>query len=156
SIEPGGAQEASFDLAIDIDSTVEVTSFEVIASATDVDGNFTEVSVVLTVNTPAIFAEVFNSTATTAAGEITAATIESTVPGWNQAAGIDVRSATVSEGGTLVVDLVASDLEGEIVTIAYAVSSLPGGSLELVENGFYRFTYEPGYALVLGEDESED
>gem|GEM_PF-5073683 len=119
---------------------------------------------ILNINQPALFAAEFVAVETNSAGVVVEGVTqfltamldtETTL----HPADADVREVTIPEGSTLVVDVVASDANGDPITMAASGSALTATNIqssafEPVSNGLYRYTFVPGYQAVTGLVES--
>ncbi len=148
----------STDLVVVADVNATLTGQVVaIASVTDISNNTKQVAVTIDFNQPAIFAESFSGALTSSANEpLPTVSVDSTVVGYTPNVGEDVRSATVVEGQTLVLDLIAADADGDSFTFSATGTAVdPAKFANSVINGT-QFTFQPGFKAVTGASTEQD
>ncbi|MDP8245196.1 MAG: hypothetical protein P9L94_14015 [Candidatus Hinthialibacter antarcticus] len=153
-----GGEFGSVDLVIIPEVTSTLTGQVVaIASVTDISNNNKQVSVTIDFNQPSIFVEAFPGALTSSAGSaLPAVSLDSTVSGYTPNAAEDVRSVTVYEGQTLVLDLSASDADNDAVIFAATGSAVDSSKFENSVISGTQFTFKPGYKAVVSASTEQD
>ena len=148
----------SVDLVVIPEVTASLTGQVVaIASVTDISNNNKQVSVTIDFNQPSIFVEAFPGALTSSAGAaLPAVSLNSSVAGYTPNVAEDVRSVTVFEGQTLVLDLSATDADNDAVIFAATGNAVDPSKFENSVISGTQFTFKPGFKAVTGAATEQD